>query len=67
MIIPSISTKVRVRIRGLEMLVFRKILRTYLMDDPYANYKMQNRIFQSSAKFMRKIEKQIWYVHIHIQ
>ena len=25
---------VRVRIRGLEMLVFRKILRTYLMDDP---------------------------------
>ena len=26
--------QVRVRIRGLEMLVFRKILRTYLMDDP---------------------------------
>ena len=25
---------VRVRIRGLEMLVFRKILRTYLVDDP---------------------------------
>ena len=25
---------VRVRIRGLEMLVFRKTLRTYLMDDP---------------------------------
>ena len=25
---------VRVRIRGLEMLVFRRILRTYLMDDP---------------------------------
>ena len=24
----------RVRIRGLQMLVFRKILRTYLMDDP---------------------------------
>ena len=24
------------RIRGLEMLVFRKILRTYLMDDPQA-------------------------------
>ena len=23
------------RIRGLEMLVFRKFLRTYLMDDPY--------------------------------
>ena len=66
MIIPSISTKVRVRIRGLEMLVFRKILRTYLMDDPYANYKMQNRIFQSSAKFMRKIEKQIWYIYIYI-
>ena len=66
MIIPSISTKVRVRIRGLEMLVFRKILRTYLMDDPYANYKMQNRIFQSSAKFMRKIKKQIWYIYIYI-
>ena len=66
MIIPSISTKVRVRIRGLEMLVFRKILRTYLMDEPYANYKMQNRIFQSSAKFMRKIKKQIWYIYIYI-
>ena len=66
MIIPSISTKVRVRIRGLEMLVFRKILRTYLMDDLYANYKMQNRIFQSSAKFMRKIKKQIWYIYIYI-
>ena len=26
---------VRVRIRGLEMLVFRKILRTYLMDEPF--------------------------------
>ena len=26
--------QVRVRIRGLEMLVFRKILRTYLMDGP---------------------------------
>ena len=66
MIIPSISTKVRVRISELEMLVFRKILRTYLMDDPYANYKMQNRIFQSSAKFMRKIKKQIWYIYIYI-
>ena len=59
MIIPSISTKVRVRIRGLEMLVFRKILRTYLMDDPCANYKMQYQIFQISAKFMRKIKEQI--------
>ena len=66
MIIPSIFTKVGVRIRGLEMLVFRKILRTYLMDEPYANYKMQNRIFQSSAKFMRKIKKQIWYIYIYI-
>ena len=51
MIIPSISAKVRVRIRGLEILLFRKILRTYLMDDPYANYKMQKQIFQSSAEF----------------
>ena len=33
---PSIKY-VRVRIRGLEMLVFHKILRTYLMDHPYAN------------------------------
>ena len=59
MIIPLISTKVRVHIRGLEMLAFQKILGTYLMDDPYANYKMQNRIFQSSANIMRKIKKQI--------
>ena len=28
---------VRVRIRGLEMLVFRKILRVYLMDDSKGN------------------------------
>ena len=66
MIIPWISTKVRVHIRGLEMLVFQKMLRSYLMDGPYANYKMQNRIFQSSAKFMRKIKKQIWYIYIYI-
>ena len=31
----NISNPVRVRIRGLEMLVFRKILRTYLIDDPF--------------------------------
>ena len=65
MVIPSTSTKVCVRIRGLEMLVFRTILRTYLMYDSYANYKMQNRIFQSSAKFMRKI-KNINLIHLHI-
>ena len=29
----SLYAPIRVRIRGLEMLVFRKILRTYLMDD----------------------------------
>ena len=56
MIIPSISTKVCVRIRELEMLVFWEILHTYLMNDPYANYKMQN---QSSAEFMSKIKEQI--------
>ena len=67
MIILSISTKVRVRISALEMLIFRKILRTYIMDEPYANCKMQNRIFQSSAKFMRKTKKQIWYIYIYIQ
>ena len=61
MIIPSTSTKVRVRIRRLE------ILRTFLMDDLYANYKMQNRIFQSSAKFMRKIKKtNLIHLHIHL-
>ena len=66
MITPLISTKVRVRIRRLEMLVFLEILRTYLMDNTYANYKMQNRIFQSSPKFMCKIKKQIWYIYIYI-
>ena len=66
MIIPSISTKLRVRIRGLEILVFWKILRTYLMDETYVNYKTQNRIFQSSAKFMRKTKKQMWYIYIYI-
>ena len=29
---------VHVRIRGLEMLVFWKILRTYLMDDPFLEW-----------------------------
>ena len=33
------SESLCVRIKGLEMLVFRKILRTYLMDGPYL-YKM---------------------------
>ena len=40
---------VRLRIRRLEMLVFRKILRTYLMDDPLTwystKYKILNWIF----------------------
>ena len=31
-----LSRRTRVRIRRLEMLVFRNILRTYLMDDPLA-------------------------------
>ena len=31
---------VRVRIRGLEMLIFRKMLRTYLMDDPRVYFYM---------------------------
>ena len=31
------NAHVRVRIRGLEMLVFRKNLRTYLMDSPYSD------------------------------
>ena len=35
-ILTSWYVHVRVRIRGLEILVFRKILRTYLMDDPYS-------------------------------
>ena len=37
--------QVRMRIRGLEMLVFWKILRTYLMDDPLRN-------FNSLSKFL---------------
>ena len=45
-----------IRIRGLEMLVFRKILRTYLMDDPfyfqylcYYLHKTRKRIFKSCS------------------
>ena len=64
MIIPSISTKVRVRIRRLETLAFRKILRTYLMDDPYANYKMQSQIFQSFTKLNQKTN--LIHLHIHL-
>ena len=33
--ISKLTFHVRVRIRGLEMLIFRKILRTYFMDDPF--------------------------------
>ena len=33
-LLTSWDAHVRVRFRGLEMLVFRKILRTYLMNDP---------------------------------
>ena len=36
------------------------------MDDTYANYKIQNRIFQGSAKFMRKMKIQFWYIYIYI-
>ena len=32
--ISNLAFHVRVRIRGLKMLAFRKILRTYLMDGP---------------------------------
>ena len=33
----------------------------------YTNYKMQNWIFRSSAKFMHgKNKKQIWYIYIYI-
>ena len=35
---------VRVRIRGLAMLVFRKILRTYLMDDPQSAQLIMNEV-----------------------
>ena len=67
MITALTSTKVRVRIRGLEMLVFWEILRTYLVNDPYANYKMENWSFQSSAKFMRKIRKtNLIHLHVHL-
>ena len=32
----------------------------------YVNYKMQNQIFLSSAKFIYgKIKKQIWYICIY--
>ena len=49
------------------MLVFRKMLRTYLMDNLYANYKMQNRIFQSSefCKVYAQIQKTN-LIHLHI-
>ena len=36
----STYANIRVRIRGLEMLVFRNILRTYLMDDSYLYFKV---------------------------
>ena len=44
---------VRVRIRGLEMLVFRKILRTYLMDDPIHLWRPHGRSVCGVLKFSR--------------
>ena len=35
------------------------------MDDPYANYKIQSQIFQSSTKFMRK-KTNVIHLHIHL-
>ena len=38
----SVYSHVRVRIKGLEMLVFRKMLRTHLMDLPNKHFSDQN-------------------------
>ena len=45
-----------VRIRGLEMLFFRKILRTYLMDDPLGAFQRVSwKIWRTLAKSIGKI------------
>ena len=38
----SVYSHVRVRVKGLEMLVFRKILRMHLMDLPKEHFSGQN-------------------------
>ena len=44
-------THVCVRIRGFEMLVFRKILRTYLMNDPFLVYSLNWNFCQNSSLY----------------
>ena len=61
---PLKRTHVRVRIRGLETLVFRKILRMYLMDDPKQDFILKFSedfitIFFSAAIFQNTFGKLI--------
>ena len=52
---------VRLRIRGLETLVFRKILRTYLMDDPiFHNQVLEHALAKRSWSYSRCWLK-IWW------
>ena len=46
---PSCPWYERVRIRGVEILVFRKILRTYLMGDPYCRMNQWERWVKLSS------------------
>ena len=49
--LPPWYVHVRVRIRGSEMLVFRKILRTYLMDEPFG----KSLLLEPEKHFIEKI------------
>ena len=54
---------VRLPIRGLEMLVFRKILRTYVMNDPYDRHKNTHHFMGSWVFFIKPLFTQgIFYV-----
>ena len=63
---PSIKYRVHVRIRGFETLLFRKILRTYLMDDPLLYCFITISLSLENLNFVRKevmLSSRIFKIH----
>ena len=59
---PSIKYRVHVRIRGFEKLVFRKILRTYFMDDPLLYCFITISLSLENLNFVRKEVMLSWRI-----
>ena len=59
---PCIKYRVHVRIRGFEKLVFRKILRTYFMDDPLLYCFITISLSLENLNFVRKEVMLSWRI-----